>query len=219
MIDDERYETETNIPDFVETRDGKDPDLSVFNFDDTEETTNLDLNEEDDDEYEEDDDYDRPRRKLSTKGILIIVCAVAVLLLVATIAGWVYGIGQHNAYSKIESQYNELSSQVSGLNSQISNLKAENSELQAQIDSTKGDSNSAYSGPGTYEITEESGVNLRDAIDGTVVKLLEKGTILEVSETSEIVYDDGSYIVWAHCQEGWFAVTMADNFTQLAKKN
>ena len=121
------YENGVDIPDFVEKND--DIDMSVFRMD-TEETpkNNVDF------EYEDDDDYDdEPRRNLSGKGVTVIVGIIAVILLIAAVAGWIFGISKNNAYKKIEADYQTVTKQLTEANNNVSNLQAQISQLNDQI--------------------------------------------------------------------------------------
>lgn len=121
------YENGVDIPDFVEKND--DIDMSVFRMD-TEETpkNNVDFDDEDDDDYD-----DEPRRNLSGKGVTVIVGIIAVILLIAAVAGWIFGISKNNAYKKIEADYQTVTKQLTEANNNVSNLQAQISQLNDQI--------------------------------------------------------------------------------------
>lgn len=217
MIDNDYERDDSNLE---ETKDQRDPDLTVFNFDDTSSSEKEDLDEE---EYEEDDEEeDRPHRKLSAKGILIICAVIIAALLVATIAGWVYGIGQHNSYTKIESEKTQLANQVSGLNSQISTLEAENKELKDKIGGLNPDGTPS-SVVGTYKLLAD--VNLRNepSLNGEAqpegLKANSEVQIVEISAITLVAGDDDDAIVWAKTAEGYHFALVIDGELTAVKTN
>ena len=206
---------------FEETKDQKDDGLTVFNFDDTSNSEKEDYEEE---EYEEEDEdeEDRPRRKLSAKGILIICVVIIVGLLIATIAGWVYGIGQHNSYAKIEEEKTQLANQVSGLKSQITSLQAENDDLKSKIGGINPDGTPS-SVAGTYKLLAD--VNLRNepSLNGEAqpegLKANSEVQIVEISAITLVAGDDDDAIVWAKTAEGYHFALVIDGELTAVKTN
>ena len=127
MTDRNPYENGVDIPEFVEKNDDS-IDMSVFRMDTEEEPRNqFNIEDDDDDEYE-----DEPRR-LSGKGTTLIVAILAVIFLIAAIAGWIFGISKNNAYKKLEADYQSVSAQLTKANSDISNLQLQINQLNTQI--------------------------------------------------------------------------------------
>jgi len=150
------YENGVDIPDFVEKND-KDIDMSVFKMPkDDEERLNIDLDEFDD----EDDDEEYTERKLSMKGICIIGGIVIVLLLVAAIVGWGYGISQHNKYADLEAKYSEVETKLTSANTEIVTLKETNATLEQQLKEKETSASESETATGT-KMTVTAGVYLR----------------------------------------------------------
>ena len=121
------YENGVDIPDFVEKND--DIDMSVFRMDtDEEPRSKFDIEDDDDD-----DEYEDEPRRLSGKGSTIIVGILAVVFLIAAVAGWIFGISKNNAYKKIEADYQTVTKQLTEANNNVSNLQAQISQLNDQI--------------------------------------------------------------------------------------
>jgi len=119
------YEKGVDIPDFVESRDDN-IDMSLFKMDPDQE-----------DEYEDDEEYEEPRR-LSGKGIMIIEGVIIAILLVAAIAGWVFGISKSKQITTLTQEkeaavekYNTLESKVTSLETENASLLQENETLKA----------------------------------------------------------------------------------------
>lgn len=125
------YENGVDIPDFVERKDD-DIDMSVFKMADANnDTTNIDM-EDYEDEYE-----DEPRRKLSSKGLLVISAVVMVILLIAAISGWIFGISKSNSLTKLESEYKTLETKFNDTSAQITSLSNQVTLLNTELEKYK----------------------------------------------------------------------------------
>lgn len=120
------YENGVDIPEFVEKNDN-DIDMSVFKM--AEDGGNIDV---DDEEYEEES------RKLSPKGVMIIGGIVIVLLLVASISGWIFGISKNNSLTKLQAEYDTVAAKLTEADSTITTLQNNITVLNAEMEKLKG---------------------------------------------------------------------------------
>lgn len=118
------YENGVDIPGFVDKKDD-DIDMSVFNA----------VDNQDDDYDDEDDYYDDEPKKLSSKGITVILMVACAVLLISTIASLAYGLNKGKDYKQLlaehtslKTNYEETSKKVDELNNEIKLLKAASSE-------------------------------------------------------------------------------------------
>lgn len=199
------YENGVDIPDFVEKKDD-DIDMSVFKM--AEGST---FSESYDIEDDEDDYDDEPKRKLSSKGIIIIGGVLVVVLFIAAISGWIFGISKNNALTKLNADYTTLKAKLDETNTTISALENQVVVLTAEVEKYKSEESSGNtSGEPTSANTKykmEEGINVRkspgsnefanfnklpdevadelyyDATNGVTTRA---GAILPVYETKEV---------------------------------
>lgn len=135
MVTKNPYENGVDIPEFVDKKDD-DIDMSIFKMADTNTGTNhFDIDDEDDD-YD-----DEPRRKLSSKG-LSIVCGVAmILLLIAAISGWIFGVSKNNSLTKLQSEYTTLETKFKDTDATITSLQNQVTLLNTELEKYKSSSN------------------------------------------------------------------------------
>lgn len=131
------YENGVDIPDFIERKDD-DIDMSVFKMAEGNTDTNSFNIEDDEDEYD-----DRPRRKLSSKGLLVICAVVMVLLLIAAVSGWIFGISKNNSLTKLKAEYTTLETKFKDTDATIISLQNQVTLLNTEIEKYKSSSNSS----------------------------------------------------------------------------
>lgn len=192
------YENGVDIPEFVEKNDN-DIDMSVFKMADNQ-NDNFD-----DDEYDEE-----PSRKISPKGIMILGGILIVLLLIAAISGWIFGISKNNSLTKLQAEYETVTKKLTEAETTITTLQNNNTVLQAELDKYKDGGSSSAGGETTvsgdkYKFSGDVGVrpsagnldeyadftklpdNVADCVyqNGKMVTTRDN-VILTVSETKEV---------------------------------
>lgn len=151
------YENGVDIPDFVEKKDD-DIDMSVFKLADDDAKDNSY-------EYDDEDYDDEPRRKLSSKGVVVILGVVVALLFIAAIAGWIFGISKNSALTKATAENQTLQTKLNESNTTITSLENQITVLNVEIEKYKS-AGETGSGDATEEGTKykmEGDVSVRKA--------------------------------------------------------
>lgn len=130
------YENGVDIPDFVE-RKTDDIDMSVFKMAESDNTTNIDM------DYEDEEYDDEPRKKLSSKGLLVICAVVMVLLLIAAVSGWIFGISKSNSLAKLQNEYTTLQTKFNDTDAQITSLQNQVTLLNTELEKYKTSNNTS----------------------------------------------------------------------------
>ena len=177
------YENGVDIPDFVEKNDDS-IDMSVFRMNTEETPTNQFDIEDDEDDYD-----DEPRR--NPKAPVLVIGILAVVFLIAAVAGWIFGISKNNAYKKIEADYQSLSTQLTEANNKVSNLEAQISQLNTQIETlTASKETSTDDEKGDYAKYEMTvGVKVRTGAGTKYQCVSEKNVSDEVAEMCDFNED------------------------------
>lgn len=207
------YENGVDIPEFVEKNDS-DIDMSVFKMADNQKDNF------DDDEYDEE-----PSRKISPKGIMILGGILIVLLLIAAISGWIFGISKNNSLTKLQAEYETVTKKLTEAETTITTLQNNNTVLQAELDKYKDGGSSSAGGVTTvsgdkYKFAGD--ISVRDAAGSKKFANFDKlptdvadnvyqnggqvttrdGAIMVVSETKEV---DGN--VWGKvANNAWICI-------------
>lgn len=175
MFDKNPYENEDQF-ESIDEKNEDEVDMSAFNLaDNNSETQDYD--------YDDDDDEEGGRRKLNYKGVVIIGAVLIVLLLIASIAGWIFGISKNNALTKLKDEYATLETKLTTANNDLATLKNEYTLLSAELEKLKTQSNeSGTTETGTGTTTEE----------GTKYKMTEGVAVRTGAGSSNAIvnYDD-----------------------------
>ena len=203
--DDETLDKTLDIPDFVEdkTKTDSSVDMSIFKMSD-DELYDDDSEERSTEDYDEDDDDElRPRRKKGNGPL--IICLIIIFLLLALCAGALfYGLKQHQAYVKVNTEYLQLQANEENYKRQISEKDVQIQTLTKQIEDLK---SGGANGEGTliYEIVD-GGMYFRTEPTSDATKVTYNGK--ETADTGEkyrvieVVDDkDVSGLTWAKVAE------------------
>ena len=122
-----------DIPDFVEDKTTTDSsvDMSIFKMSDDE--LYEDSNEEND-ETEYDDDF-KPVKKKGNKSSTLVICLILIAVLLATTIGaLIYGVKQHSAYVKVNTENVQLKAKEDSYQKQIAEKDATIANLTKQLE-------------------------------------------------------------------------------------
>lgn len=151
MFDKNPYENENEFENYEEKKEDE-VDMSAFNLADNNAETQ---------DYDYDDEEETETRKLNYKGIVVVGAILIVLLLIASIAGWIFGISKNNALTKLKDEYATLESKLTTANNDLATLKNEYTVLSAELEKVKSQANesgSTETGTGT---TTETGTKYK----------------------------------------------------------
>ena len=125
MFDKNPYETEEEN---LEEREDDGVDMSAFNLAD---------NNSNDDEFEYDEE--ETERKLNYRSIVVIGAVLIVILLIAAIAGWIFGISKSNSLNKLKTEYTTVETKLTEANKNLEALQNDYNVLQAEFQKAEAD--------------------------------------------------------------------------------
>ena len=142
-----------DIPDFVEDKTATESsvDMSIFKMSDDE------LYDDNDDEVNDDDDFVREKKSKSANPSSLLICLILIVVLLATTIGClIYGIKQHSAYVKVNTENVQLKANEDAYKRQIAEKDATIEELTKQINNSSSSSSNSGNTDGNiiYEVTD-----------------------------------------------------------------